>query len=35
MIIENNKEYVYRLDNPTEFDVVLNLFIKKNKALLN
>lgn len=33
LIIENNEEYIYRLDNDSEFDTILNLFIEKNKAL--
>lgn len=33
--IENNEEYLCRLDDDSEFDVVLELFMKKNKALFS
>ena len=33
--IENNEEYLCRLDNENEFDTVLNLFVEKNKALFS
>ena len=33
--IEEDGEYICRLDNDKEFDTILNLFIKKNKALLD
>jgi len=33
--VEDNEEYICRLDDDKEFDIVLNLFIKKNKALFN
>lgn len=31
--IEDDNEYLCRLDNDQEYDTVLNLFIEKNKAL--
>ena len=31
--IEDDNEYLCRLDNEQEYDTVLNLFIEKNKAL--
>lgn len=31
--IEDNEEYLSRLDDDNEFDVVLDLFMQKNKAL--
>jgi len=33
--IENNEEYICRLDDDVEFDIVLDLFMEKNKALFN
>ena len=33
--IENNKEYVCRLKNQDEFNIILNMFLEKNKALFN
>lgn len=33
--IENNKEYVCRLKDHNEFDMILNMFVEKNKALFN
>ena len=33
--IEDNEEYICRLDDDKEFDIILNLFIKKNKALFD
>ena len=33
--IEDNEEYLERLDNQNEFEVVLNLFVEKNKALFS
>lgn len=35
LVIEDNEEYIYRLEDDKEFDVVLNLFIEKNKALFS
>lgn len=35
IIIDNNLEYISELDNEKEFDVILNLFLEKNKALFN
>lgn len=35
IVIENDEEFVCRLDDDSEFDIVLNLFIKKNKALFS
>ena len=31
--IEDNKEYLCRLDNEREFDTILDLFLEKNKTL--
>jgi len=31
--IEDNKEYLSRLDNEREFDTILDLFLEKNKTL--
>ena len=31
--IENNKEYVCRLKDQDEFNIILNMFLEKNKAL--
>ena len=31
--IENNEEYLCRLDNEREFDIILDLFLEKNKTL--
>lgn len=33
--IKNNLEYVSRLSNDNEFDTILDLFMKKNKALFS
>lgn len=33
--IENDEKYISRLDDDNEFDVVLDLFMKKNEALFN
>lgn len=33
--IEDNEEYLCRLDDDKEFDTVLNLFIQKNKTLFS
>ena len=33
--IKNDKEYLFKLDNDNEFDVVLNLFLEKNKTLFS
>lgn len=30
---ENNEEYVCRLEDDKEFDMILNMFVEKNKAL--
>lgn len=35
IVIENNIEYVSRLDDDNEFDTILNLFMKKNETLFN
>ena len=35
IIIDNNLEYISELDNEKEFDVILNLFLEKNKVLFN
>ena len=34
IVIENNIEYVSRLDD-SEFDIILNLFMKKNETLFS
>ena len=31
--VEDNKEYVCRLKNQDEFNIILNMFLEKNKAL--
>lgn len=31
--IEDNEEYIYRLDDDDEFDLILSMFVKKNEAL--
>ena len=31
--IENDEEYLCRLDNDNEFDMILDMFLEKNKAL--
>lgn len=33
--IEDNEEYLCRLDNDNEFDIILNLFMEKNKTLFS
>ena len=33
--IENNEELICRLEDESEFDVILNLFMEKNKALFS
>ena len=33
--IENNEEYISRLSDENEFEIVLNLFMEKNKALFS
>lgn len=33
--IEDNEEYLCKLDDNNEYDRILNLFIEKNKALFN
>jgi uncharacterized protein (UPF0276 family) len=33
--IENNEEYLCRLDNSSEYEKILKLFVEKNKALFN
>jgi len=33
--IEDNEEYLCRLEDDNEFDTVLDLFIQKNKALFS
>ena len=35
IVIENNIEYVSRLDDDNEFDIILNLFMKKNETLFS
>ena len=31
--IDNNEEFISRLDDESEFDIILNLFMEKNKSL--
>lgn len=33
VMIENDEEYLCRLDDDKEFDTVLDMFLEKNKAL--
>lgn len=33
--VENNDELICRLDDENEFDIILDLFMEKNKALFN
>ena len=33
--IENNEEMICRLDDENEFDIILDLFMEKNKALFS
>ena len=33
VLIENNEEYLSRLDSDKEFDIILDMFLEKNKAL--
>lgn len=33
--VENNEEYFCRLDSENEFNVVLDLFVEKNKTLFS
>lgn len=33
--IENNEEYLCRLENSSEYNKILKLFVEKNKALFN
>lgn len=33
--IENDKEYLSRLNDDKEFDLILDLFMKQNKTLFN
>lgn len=33
--VYNNEECICRLENDNEFDIILDLFIQKNKALFN
>lgn len=35
IIILNNEEYISKLDSDREFDIVLSLFMEKNKALFS
>lgn len=35
VLIEENEEYICRLDDKNEFSIILNLFLEKNKALFN
>ena len=35
IVFENNIEYVSRLDDDNEFDMILNLFMKKNETLFS
>lgn len=33
--IENDEEYICRLEDQNEFDIILDLFMEKNKALFS
>ena len=33
--IENEEEYLCRLDSPSEYEKILKLFVEKNKALFD
>ena len=33
--IQDDEEYISRLDSDNEFDIILNLFVEKNKALFS
>ena len=33
--VENNEEYICRLEDENEFDIILDLFMEKNKALFS
>ena len=33
--IDNDCEYICRLDDDNEFDIILSLFVKKNEALFS
>lgn len=33
--VYKNEEYICRLDDDSEFDIILDLFVKKNKALFS
>lgn len=33
--IQDNEEYLCRLDNDNEFDMILDMFLEKNKALFS
>ena len=33
--IINNEEYLYRLDNNSEFETILEMFLEKNKTLFS
>lgn len=33
--IQDNEEYLCRLDNDNEFDIILDMFLEKNKALFS
>ena len=35
LVFHDNKEFVSRLDNDDEFEVILDMFLEKNKALFN
>ena len=35
ILVQNDEEYVCRLDSDMEFDIVLDLFIKQNKTLFS
>lgn len=35
VLIKDNEEYFSRLDNDSEFDTILELFMKKNKTLFS
>lgn len=35
LTIENNEEYLSRLDNDNEFEMILDMFLEKNKTLFS
>lgn len=35
LTVENNEEYLSRLDNDNEFEMILDMFLEKNKTLFS